>query len=104
MTVSPERSANLQNTPKIIHIDADSASISKNIVVDIPIVADAKLAIEKLLEYVSPSKAEEMARAGDRVEESQSDQHGQNTEGLTPEKVDPLYQWKILNIRSLQQT
>lgn len=41
---------------KIIHIDIDSASISKNIVVDIPIVADAKLAIEKLLEYVSPLK------------------------------------------------
>lgn len=35
---------------KIVHIDIDSASISKNIVVDIPIVADAKLAIEKLLE------------------------------------------------------
>ena len=35
---------------KIVHIDIDSASISKNIVVDIPIVADAKLAIEKLIE------------------------------------------------------
>ena len=31
---------------KIIHIDVDAASISKNIKVDIPIVADAKLAIE----------------------------------------------------------
>ena len=30
---------------KIIHIDIDSASISKNIVVDIPVVADAKLLI-----------------------------------------------------------
>lgn len=36
---------------KIIHIDIDSASISKNIVVDIPIVADAKLAIDALLEH-----------------------------------------------------
>ena len=36
---------------KIIHVDVDPASISKNIVVDIPIVADARLAIEKFLEY-----------------------------------------------------
>ena len=43
---------------KIIHIDIDSASISKNIVVDIPIVADAKLAIEKLLEYAVPLKTD----------------------------------------------
>lgn len=39
---------------KIIHIDIDSASISKNIVVDVPIVADARLAIEKVTEYASP--------------------------------------------------
>lgn len=44
---------------KIVHIDIDSASISKNIVVDIPIVADAKLAIEKLLEYVEPLKIQD---------------------------------------------
>lgn len=37
----------------IVHIDVDSASISRNIEVDIPIVADAKLAIEKLLEYAT---------------------------------------------------
>ncbi|WP_455544103.1 biosynthetic-type acetolactate synthase large subunit [Intestinibacter sp.] len=34
---------------KIIHIDIDSASISRNIVVNIPIVADAKDAINELL-------------------------------------------------------
>lgn len=39
---------------KIIHIDIDAASISKNIKVHIPIVADAKLAVEKLLEYMKP--------------------------------------------------
>ena len=32
---------------KIVHIDIDAASISRNIVVDVPIVADAKEAIEK---------------------------------------------------------
>lgn len=37
---------------QIVHIDIDTASISRNIQVDVPIVADAKEAIEKLLEYV----------------------------------------------------
>lgn len=41
---------------KIIHIDIDPASISKNVVVDIPIVADAKLAIEAMLDHVTPVK------------------------------------------------
>ncbi|MDE6956923.1 MAG: biosynthetic-type acetolactate synthase large subunit, partial [Lachnospiraceae bacterium] len=40
---------------QIIHIDIDTASISRNIQVDIPIVADAKEAIERMLEYVEPS-------------------------------------------------
>lgn len=38
---------------KIVHIDIDAASISKNIVVDVPIVSDAKMALEKLLENVN---------------------------------------------------
>ena len=36
---------------KIIHIDVDTAAISRNVVVDVPIVADAKLALEKLCEW-----------------------------------------------------
>lgn len=39
---------------KIIHIDVDAAAISKTITVDIPIVADAKLALETLDEYMKP--------------------------------------------------
>ena len=38
---------------QIIHIDIDTASISRNIHVDIPIVADAKEAITKMAEYVT---------------------------------------------------
>ncbi len=41
---------------KIVHIDIDSASISKNVVVDVPIVADAKQAIKKMLEELSSLK------------------------------------------------
>ena len=70
---------------KIIHIDADSASISKNIVVDIPIVADAKLAIEKLLEYVSPSKAEKWL-------EQVTEWKKANPINMDKYESDPLYQ------------
>lgn len=41
---------------QIIHIDIDTASISRNIHVDVPIVADAKDAITKMNEYVVPCK------------------------------------------------
>ena len=41
---------------KIIHIDIDAASISRNIVVDVPIVADAKEAIEKFAEIAIPPR------------------------------------------------
>ena len=44
---------------QIVHIDIDTASISRNIQVDVPIVADAKDAIGKLLEYVEPCNTEE---------------------------------------------
>lgn len=36
---------------KIVHIDVDTASISRNVVVDVPVVSDANLALEKLLEW-----------------------------------------------------
>ncbi len=37
---------------KIIHIDIDPTSIQKNIAVDVPIVADAKNALGKLVEVL----------------------------------------------------
>lgn len=44
---------------QIIHVDIDTASISRNVVVDVPIVADANLALEKLLEWAEPQQTEE---------------------------------------------
>ena len=41
---------------KIVHIDIDASSISRNIVVDVPIVADAREALVKLAEIVPPQK------------------------------------------------
>lgn len=43
---------------QIVHIDIDTAAISRNIQVDVPIVADAKEAIDKMLEYVSACDTE----------------------------------------------
>ncbi len=39
---------------KIIHIDIDPASISKNVDVDIPVVGDAKNILGKMLEFIKP--------------------------------------------------
>ena len=39
---------------KIVHIDIDTASISRNVVVDVPIVSDAKLALTHLAEWAEP--------------------------------------------------
>ncbi len=43
----------------IVHIDIDPASISKNVAVDIPIVADAKKALTKMKSLISPVETEE---------------------------------------------
>ena len=44
---------------KIVHIDIDTSAISRNVQVDIPIVADAGEAIDKMLEYVEPCETKE---------------------------------------------
>ena len=43
---------------QIVHIDIDTAAISKNVQVDVPIVADAKEAIDKMIEYVTECDTE----------------------------------------------
>lgn len=70
----------------IIHIDIDSASISKNIVVDVPIVADARLAIEALLEHTSKLAVEPWVKQVTQWKE-QYPINMERYEGLTPEKV-----------------
>lgn len=39
---------------KIVHIDIATASISRNVVVDVPVVSDARLALETMLEWAKP--------------------------------------------------
>ena len=43
---------------QIVHIDIDTASISRNIHVDVPIVADALETVTKMNEYVEPCETE----------------------------------------------
>lgn len=71
---------------KIIHIDIDSASISRNIIVDIPIVADAKAAIEAMLPYAKRSDTDDWFRQVYEWKEQYPIQM-QAYEGMTPEKI-----------------
>lgn len=71
---------------KIIHVDIDAASISRNIKVDIPIVADAKVALTKMLKYA------EKLDIADWVDEIMATKkeypiHMNSYHGLTPEKI-----------------
>ncbi len=69
----------------IIHVDIDTAAISRNIVVDIPIVADAKKAINCLLEKAKPlniSKWVEQIKQWNKTYPIKM-----NDEGMSPEKI-----------------
>ena len=69
----------------IIHIDIDPASISRNIEVDIPIVADAKTAISALLVKAQRLDIEEWS---EQIEQWKSQYPiSMKTKRLTPEKI-----------------
>lgn len=71
---------------KIIHIDIDSASISRNIVVNVPIVADAKNAIEEMLNHTTKCNTEGWL---EKIEawKKEIPITMENYEGMTPEKI-----------------
>ncbi len=71
---------------KIVHIDIDTAAISRNVVVDVPIVADAKLSLEKLIEWAEPKNTKnwlEEIRAWDRENPLQM----RRDKGMTPQMI-----------------
>lgn len=71
---------------KIVHVDIDTASISRNVVVDVPIVADAGLAIEKLLEWAEPKKTEKwMAQIAEWDKENPLEMR--RNKGMTPQMI-----------------
>lgn len=69
----------------LIHIDVDPASISRNIVVDIPIVADAKKAIERLLKKAELSDCEEWRKRIKDLKDSYP--LNMKNQGLTPQFI-----------------
>ena len=69
----------------IVHIDIDAASISRNIAVDIPIVADAKKAICALLEKAKPLDIAEWTDRISHWKKQYPIDMGKN--GLTPQMI-----------------
>ena len=71
---------------QIVHIDIDTGSISRNVHVDVPIVADAQEATEKILEYAEERDTKEwMAQIESWKEEHPLKMKEKPT--LTPQKV-----------------
>ena len=74
---------------KIIHIDIDTAAISKNVTVDIPIVGDAKDAIQLMLEIAEHEQACKTERWLETMETWRKKYpiHMQEKEKLVPEQI-----------------
>ncbi len=79
---------------RIIHIDIDTASISRNIKVDIPIVADSKTALAAMLHYYENCSFDSWLK---EIEEwKQNDHQKQAIPGrLTPETLFDLINGKL---------
>ncbi len=71
---------------KIIHIDIDTAAISRNVVVDVPIVADAKLALSKLCEWAEKQDTEKWL-AQIRGWETENPLAMRRDRGMTPQMI-----------------
>ena len=69
----------------VVHVDMDAASISKNIAVDVPIVADARMAISKLIEIAKPLEIETWV---EQIKEWKKQYPvAMKKDGMTPEKI-----------------
>ena len=71
---------------QIVHVDIDAAAISRNVVVDVPIVADAKLALQKLLEWAEPQDTEEWL-AQIREWDQENPLEMRRDKGMTPQMI-----------------
>ena len=71
---------------KIVHIDIDTAAISRNVVVDVPIVADAKLALEKLNEWAEPKNTKRWLQEI-RVWDQENPLEMRRDKGMTPQMI-----------------
>lgn len=71
---------------KIVHIDVDTASISRNVVVDVPIVSDAKLALTHLVEW---AKAKDTAEWQEQIKawNDENPLEMRRDHGMTPQMI-----------------
>ncbi len=72
---------------QIVHIDIDTAAISRNVQVDVPIVADAGEAIEKMLEYVEESNTKKWMAQIEEWKEEYPLRMRQGSAGMTPQDI-----------------
>ena len=71
---------------RIVHLDIDTASISRNVVVDVPIVADAKLALKKMCENITEMDTREwMAQIG--IWENENPLQMVKRGGMNPQQI-----------------
>ena len=70
---------------KIVHIDIDAANISRNIPADIPVVADARMALCSLLEKAHPLSVSKWVDEINRWKKEYKIDMGKS--GLTPQRV-----------------
>ena len=70
----------------IIHIDIEAASISRNISVDVPIVADAKLAIKEMLKRAKKCDTK-LWREEIKTWDEEHPMHIDKPKGMSPEKI-----------------
>ena len=71
---------------KIVHIDIDTASISRNVVVDVPIVADANIVLEKLIEWAETKKTAEW-KSQIAIWENENPLGMRRDKGMTPQMI-----------------
>lgn len=71
---------------KIVHIDVDTASISRNVVVDVPVVADASLALSHLVEWAEPMSTKKWIA---QIDDWQSEHplEMKTSKGLNPQTI-----------------
>ena len=71
---------------KIVHLDIDASSISRNVVVDVPVVSDAKIALERLVEWAEAKNTDKwLAKIGMWQEENPLEMRRDH--GLSPQMI-----------------
>jgi len=72
---------------RVVHIDIDPASISKNVKVDIPVVGDAKSILSEMVKYVEPRERKEWFARIDQTKKLYPLTYNNDTGAIKPQYV-----------------